>query len=126
METQDNGSVNITYNFLVPPELVFDAWTKPDLVRKWLFVGPTSEIVDIDLDLRVQGKFSIVELEKTNNDHIDHYGTYTEIKQPNKLVFTLSVPKHFPAETAVTVEINTTTEGCELKLLQTGVQKNIT
>src|SRR5436309_10010894 len=96
MEAQENGSVTITYNFLAPPDLVFDAWTKPDLVRKWLFVGPTSEIVDIELDVRVQGEFSIVELEKTKNDHVEHYGRYTEIEQPNKLAFTLSVPKHFP------------------------------
>ena len=56
------------------PEMVFDAWVSPEMIGKWLFVGPTSEIVNVNLDLRVQGKFSILEFEK------EHQGIYRSFR----------------------------------------------
>jgi len=119
-------NVNLSYNFLAPPENVFDAWVNEELIHKWLFVGPTSEIINVKIDLKVHGKFSILELEKSNNEYIDHYGEYLEISKPGKLVFTLCVPKHFRGETRVAIEISKKNTGCELKLLQTGVPKEVT
>ena len=118
--------VEISRVIFAPPEMVFDAWVKPELIHKWLFVGPTSEIISVELDLKIQGKFSILELEKSSNEYIDHYGRYIEIDRPRKLAFTLSVPKHFPGETKVAVEIKATGEGSELKLIQIGVSKDVT
>ena len=126
MNTKILESVDISRIILAPPEKVFDAWVKPELIRKWLFVGPTSEIINVKLDLKIQGKFSILEYEKTTNEYIDHYGEYTEIERPVKLAFTLSVPKHFPGETNVSIEIIATTGGSVLSLVQTGVSKNVT
>jgi uncharacterized protein YndB with AHSA1/START domain len=116
--------VQCLYN--VSPEIIFDAWVKPEFIRKWLFVGPSSQIVNVKINLVVGGEFSILELEKSNGGYIDHFGKYQEINRPKRLVFTLSVPKHFPGETVVTVEIESRTNGCELKLTQTGVSRDIT
>src|SRR4029078_1325087 len=121
-----SDNVSLTFTYLASPEIVFDAWINADLIHKWMFVGPTSEIVNVDIDLKVQGKFSILELEKSNNEYIDHYGQYVEINRPHKLVFTLFVPKHFSGESVVTIEISKTESGSELKLLQTGVSKDVT
>jgi uncharacterized protein YndB with AHSA1/START domain len=118
--------VEIRRVIFAKPEMVFDAWVKPDLIRKWLFAGPTSEIIRIQIDLRIQGKFSILELEKSNNEYIDHYGKYIEIDRPGKLAFTLSAPKHFPGETSVSIEIVAIQEGSDLRLTQIGVPKNVT
>ena len=126
METKILDPVEIYRVVLAQPELVFDAWVKPELIRKWLFVGPNSEIIKAEIDLRIQGKFSILEFEQTNNDYIDHYGKYTEIARPRKLAFTLSVPKQFPGETNVSIEIMPINEGTELRLTQTGVSKDVT
>ena len=119
-------NVDLSYRFLAPAEIVFNAWINEELIRKWLFIGPTSEIVNVKIDLKLHGKFSILEPEKSNNEYIDHYGEYLEINKPNKLVFTLCVPKHFPGETKVHIEISKRNPGCELKLLQTGVPKDVT
>lgn len=126
MNSSNLEPVHVTRFYNASPEAVFDAWTHPGLVRKWLFVGPTSEIVAIDLDLRINGKFSILEFEKSNQENIDHFGSYVEIERPHKLVFTLSVPKHFPGETKLTIEIASKNEGSELKLTQTGVSREVT
>jgi len=70
--------------------------------------------------------FQYLNLKKVINEYIDHYGEYLEISKPNKLVFTLCVPKHFPGETKIDLEISKRNSGCELKLLQTGVPKDVT
>ena len=116
----------LSYDFLAPAELVFDAWVNDELIHKWLFVGPNSEIVNTKIDLRINGKFSILELDKSNDEYIDHFGKYLEIDRPTRLAFTLSVPKHFPGETIVTLEIDSKDSGCELKLLQKGVSRDVT
>ena len=126
MSTQILDPVEIHRSIFAQPEKVFDAWVKPELIRKWLFVGPTSEIINIEIDLRVQGKFSILEFENSTNEYIDHYGKYIKIDRPRKLAFTLSVPKHFPGETVVSIEIVATQNETELRLTQTGVSKDVT
>ncbi len=118
--------VHVSCHYDVSPEIIFDAWTRPELISKWLFVGPTSEITNIEMDMQVEGKFSILELERKNGEYIDHFGVYKEIEQPLRLAFTLSVPKHFTGETIVTIHIFPTLNGCELKLTQEGVSKEIT
>lgn len=124
--TRKPDDLELCYEYSAFPEKVFDAWVNETLIRKWLFVGPTSKIIKVNIDLKVHGKFSILELEKTNNEHIDHYGEYLEIECPNRLAFTLSVPKHFAGETRVEIEISRTREGSELRFRQTGVSRQIT
>jgi uncharacterized protein YndB with AHSA1/START domain len=117
-------SIHVSGHFdNVTTEDLFDAWVKPEIMRKWLFIGPNSEITKIECDLRINGKFSILELEKSSGEYIDHFGKYLEINRPLQLVFTLSVPKHFPGETIVTIHIFPTLNGSELKLNQAGVSK---
>ena len=53
--------IQLTPIFHVSAEGMFDAWTEPALISKWLFKGDDSEIVNVDLDLTVGGRFSIVE-----------------------------------------------------------------
>ena len=50
--------------FSVEPYAVFDAWTKPELMKSWLFKSPDNEIISVKTDLKVGGKFSILELIK--------------------------------------------------------------
>ena len=122
----DLNAVHLKRVFLAPPEVVFEAWVNEDIIHKWLFVGQDSEIVNVHVDLKAQGKFSILELEKSTNEYIDHFGEYLEIKKPNKLVFTLSVPRHFSGESKVEIEILPNNNGSVLTLVQTGVPKDVT
>lgn len=126
MSINDVAAVLVSHRYNVCPESIFDAWLEPEIIRKWLFVGPSSEITHIEMNPKVRGRFSILELERSNGEYIDHYGTYQEIDRPSRLVFTLSVPKHFQGETCVTIEIKTKSEGCELTLTQTGVAPDTT
>jgi uncharacterized protein YndB with AHSA1/START domain len=69
-----------------PPALVFDAWTKPEHLRRWW--GPRRlELVSCDVDLRVGGGFRFVQRAPDGTEHAFH-GTYLEIDRASRLVTT--------------------------------------
>jgi uncharacterized protein YndB with AHSA1/START domain len=104
-------------------ERLFDAWTKPDQMRLWLFKSPTNKIVRIDQTLTVGGRYSI--LEKADGREIDHYGEYTAIDPPHRLAFWLEAPVHFEGRTDIVVSFLPISEGCEMNLIQTGVDASV-
>jgi uncharacterized protein YndB with AHSA1/START domain len=106
------------------PEVVFNAWLAPDMIRRWMFRSPTNEICAISSDRVVGGAFKIVA--RAGDELTDHFGRYVEFQEPNKLVFSLQVPKHFPGETLVTVGIEPAVYGCDVTLTQTGVAPEVT
>ena len=124
MRRSHTPAVHASQRFSVSQGVVFDAWFDPDLIVRWLFVSPTSEIVSITMDVRVGGRFSI--LERGDDGVIDHYGQYLEILRPHRLAFSLEVPKHFHGVTFVMVDIIPVMEGCEIALTQTGVSAEVT
>ena len=69
-----------------PPELVFDAWTKPEHLRKWW--GPRRlEMVVCEVDLQVGGSWRFVH-RAPDGQEFAFYGVYREIDRPSRLVAT--------------------------------------
>jgi len=89
----------------------------------WLFKSPTNKIVRIDQTLTVGGRYSI--LEKADGREIDHYGEYTAIDPPHRLAFWLEAPVHFEGRTDIVVSFLPISEGCEMNLIQTGVDASV-
>ena len=116
--------VIVNQNFSAEPDMVFNAWLTPDIIKNWLFKSKTNEISEVHIDARVDGAFSILEITDTGEE-IDHFGKYQQIKKPNLLVFTLEVPKHFDGKTCVTIKIRPLAQGCTLAFMQTGVAPEI-
>ena len=119
MGAENSKPLHLSYRYSVSPEIVFDAWLKPELVRLWMFKSASNEILNVTLDVKPGGRFSILEL--NNGEEINHYGEYVEIKRPALLAFTLEVPWHFSGISCVIVEISEQPYGCELSLTQTGI-----
>ncbi|GAB3912232.1 hypothetical protein GCM10028826_23150 [Mucilaginibacter boryungensis] len=93
-------------------------------MKSWLFKSLDNQILSIKTDLKVGGKFSILELNK--NEKVDHFGEYLEIERPNKLVFTLEVPRHFSGVSKVSIKIRNKQNGCELIFSQSGIDTSKT
>ena len=72
--------------FDAPARLVFDAWTKPELIKRWLGVraGWTMEVCEVDL--RVGGKYRFVW--RGPDMTMGMGGAYREIVPPVRLVST--------------------------------------
>lgn len=71
-----------------PPHLVFAAWTKPELVRKWW--APQNcgaSITECTADIRVGGKYRYV-MRQPDGNECGFSGEYTEIAEPTRLVYT--------------------------------------
>lgn len=108
------------------PDRLFAAWVQPKMMKAWLFKGRNSQITRIDNDLRVGGKFSILET-RDDGKQIDHFGEYLEVQPPRRLMFTLQVPDHFEGVSVVSVDITRGDEAtCWMSFAQTGVKKEIT
>ena len=89
--------------FDAPARLVFEAWTRPELFKRWWVpksMGMT--LLSCELDVRVGGRYRLV------FDHdpepMAFFGTYLEVVAPSRLVWTNEEGgKHGPV-TTVTFE----------------------
>ena len=119
----DYPPLQLEYFFSIPVETVFDAWLIPKIAEKWFFKSETNQL-QFTSDPQKGGKFQMREL--SDGEIIDHWGEYLEINKPNKLMFTLEVPKHFKGISTVTIEIEKNDMGCVLKLTQSGIDTSKT
>ena len=79
--------VVMTRSFDAPRELVFDAFTRPDLVRRWLLGPPGMTMPVCEIDLKVGGRFRYVWRTSDGSD-MGMGGVYREIAPPERLVHT--------------------------------------
>ena len=79
--------VRVTRRFSTSPERVFDAWLDPEKAGRFLYATKEGEMVQVEIDARVGGRYSIVE--RRDGQDVEHTGEYLEIDRPRRLVFTL-------------------------------------
>jgi len=82
----------ITRLFDAPAELVFKAYTTPELVKRW-WGFETSEWLVCDVDLRVGGTWRYVIRERGHE--VGFHGEFREISRPKRIVST-EVYEQFP------------------------------
>jgi uncharacterized protein YndB with AHSA1/START domain len=75
----------ITRAFDAPADLVFKAFTTPELVKRW-WGYETSEWLVCDIDLRVGGGWRWVFRER--DMEVGFHGEYREVAPPHRLVYT--------------------------------------
>jgi uncharacterized protein YndB with AHSA1/START domain len=101
MELRGDREIVISRTFNAPPRIVFDAWTKADLVRRWW--APKSHCVEMkscDADVRVGGKYRYVL--KHEQSEIAFNGKYVEITPYTRLVYTHVFEMYPDAEMMIT------------------------
>ena len=86
ISTPSHREIRMTREFDAPRELVWDAWTKPELVRRWL-LGPDGwSFAVCDIDLRVGGAYRWVWRKETTGAEMTMGGIFREIVPPERLV----------------------------------------
>jgi uncharacterized protein YndB with AHSA1/START domain len=86
----DQGHLlRIERTFAATAEDVFDAWTSPEVMRRWFHPGPDWATPIADVDLRVGGKVRVV-MRKPDGGEASAEGTYTVIDRPRRLAMTWS------------------------------------
>lgn len=78
--------VLITREFDAPRHLVFQAWTTPELIKRW-WAGDRGEVVSAEVDLRVGGTWRYV-MRANAGFEVAFHGEYHEIVSNERLVST--------------------------------------
>ena len=85
VERMSDREVVVTRTFNAPARLVFEAWTKPELFRRWwLPQSMGMSLRSLEMDVRVGGKYRL----EFEPDGMAFFGTYLEVTPPSRLVWT--------------------------------------
>jgi uncharacterized protein YndB with AHSA1/START domain len=86
--TPSDREIAMTRVFAAPRRLVFDALTKPELVKRWLLGPPGWSMPVCEIDLRVGGKYRYVWRRESDGTDMGMGGVYREITKPERIVAT--------------------------------------
>jgi uncharacterized protein YndB with AHSA1/START domain len=112
-------TVRVLRHFSASAERLFDAWLDPKKAGRWLFATASGQMVRVEIDARVGGRFVFVD--RRNGENVEHSGEYLELDRPKRLVFRFAVPKYSSVYTRVAIDIVRAGSGCELTLVHEGV-----
>jgi len=102
LTTPTDREISMTRVFDAPRRLVFDAFTKPELVKRWLLGPPGWTMPVCEIDLRVGGAYRYV-VRHADGKEMGMGGIYREIVPQERLVCTeLFDEAWYPGEALVT------------------------
>jgi uncharacterized protein YndB with AHSA1/START domain len=85
--TPSDREIAMTRTFDAPRSMVFDAWTRPELIRRWLGALEGWKFVVCEVDLKVGGKYRYA-WRGPGGEEMAMGGVYREIVRPERLVCT--------------------------------------
>lgn len=104
--TPSDREILMTRALDAPRELVWDAFTKPELVKRWLLGPPGWTMPVCEIDLRVGGAYRFV-WRKEDGVEMGMGGVHREIEKPERLVRTELFDQDWTGgETLATVVFN--------------------
>jgi uncharacterized protein YndB with AHSA1/START domain len=103
-ERKSDRELVITRTFNAPARIVFEAWTKPELFKRWWV--PKSmpmSLLTCEMDVRVGGKYRFV-FGIDGSKVMEVFGKYLEVTPPSRLVWTNEEGAEGGAVTTLTFE----------------------
>lgn len=89
VERKSDREVVVTRTVNAPARIVFEAWTTPELFRRWWV--PKSfglSIISYEADIRTGGTYRLVMGHPSSNQPMAFFGRYIEVTPPSRLVWT--------------------------------------
>ena len=122
--TASETVLRLERTFDAPREEVFDAWTNPEVLKRWWAVGLDWETPLAEVDLREGGRYRLTMRTPTGESHTVG-GEYSEISRPERLVYTWAweaeeANQVGTDETLVTVEFAEEDGGTRVVLTHSG------
>ena len=103
VERKSERELVVTRTFDAPARIVFEAWTRPELFKRWWVpksMGMT--LLSCDMDVRTGGKYRLVFA--FGDSQSAFFGTYREVTPPSRLVWTNEEGGEGGSVTTVTFE----------------------
>ncbi|NBB52134.1 ATPase [Rhizobium sp. CRIBSB] len=88
IERTSDRELVVTRTFDAPAHIVFEAWTEPELMKRWW--APASMPIplrSLEMDVRVGGTYRLV-FGHSDADAMAFVGNYLEVQPPSRLVWT--------------------------------------
>ena len=104
-ERSSDRELVITRTVHAPARLVFEAWARPELFRRWW--APDSfglTIISYDADVRTGGTYRLVMGHPASEQPMAFFGRYIEVAPPTRIVWTNDEGDEEGAVTSVTFE----------------------
>ena len=114
-DTTVKPSLTIRRRFNAAPEKVFNAWTDPEKVKRWMGPGAV-EVLHADSDPRTGGHYRWVMKSPGGEEH-DVSGIYREVIPNEKLVFTWTWKSTPERESLVTLTFKKDGDGTLMTLI---------
>ncbi len=105
VERKSDRELVVTRTFNGPAQVVFHAWTKPELLKRWW--APKScgiSFVSCEVDARTGGTYRFVFSHPAAPQPMAFFGRYVEVIPPKRLVWTNEEGEEPGAVTTVTFE----------------------
>src|SRR4029453_6401273 len=85
VERKSRRELVVTRTFNGPARIVFEAWTKPELFKRWWMPKSMGmSLLSCEMDVRVGGKYRL----EFEPDSMAFFGTYLEVTPHSRLVWT--------------------------------------
>jgi uncharacterized protein YndB with AHSA1/START domain len=119
--TNESGRVvRIERTFAASAEDVFDAWTSPEVLRRWFHCAHDWETPEAEVDLRVGGKVRVV-MRKPDGAEVEAQGEYTLIDRPHRLVMTWTFGDEPSNEQLIELSFSESEGSTTVRLVNTGI-----
>jgi len=102
---RSDREVVVTRSFNAPARLVFEAWSKPDLFKRWWVPKSMGmNLLSCKMDVRVGGKYRLEFENPGAPEPFAFFGTYTDVVPNSRLVWTNEEGGENGSVTTVTFE----------------------
>jgi uncharacterized protein YndB with AHSA1/START domain len=105
VERTSEREIVVTRTFDGPARMVFEAWTKPELVKRWWVpksMGTSMSLLSCEMDVRAGGKYRFVF--GMDGSVMEVFGQYLEVTPHSRLVWTNEEGDEGGAVTTLTFE----------------------
>jgi uncharacterized protein YndB with AHSA1/START domain len=102
VERRSDREVVVTRSFEAPARLVFEAWSNPELFKRWWVPKSMGmKLHSCEMDVRTGGTYRL-----NFGDGMDFFGRYIEVTPPSRIVWTNDEGGENSSVTTVTFEEN--------------------
>ena len=113
--------LQMTRTFDAPPQAVFDAWTSPEVLRRWFHAEHDWETTEAEVDPQVGGELRVV----MRNPHEDAVygggGRFTEVSAPERLAFTWTWDDEPSREQVIEIDFEESDGATRMTFVQNGL-----
>lgn len=115
-------NLRLERTFNAPRQAVFDAWTSPEVLKRWWPAGADWDTPVAEVDVRVGGRLRLV-MRSPDGEEFGGSGEYVEIRPPERLVYTWKWDAGHGAGQLVEVEFTERDDGTTTVVLtNTGLE----